>query len=157
VGTPMKRTHGTGTVIARTNGTYTAQISDGGRRSIGTFPSRAAAEKSLAIAMVKGPPLVLDLTFGEYLSEWLADVRVTTQDAVEEDYVMSIEMDLGCISHQERRAIRDRSFPGECSRLFDRPRPEVDARGPRGASSQRSEGEVTRPTPEVENRSALKA
>jgi hypothetical protein len=82
VGTTRKRTAGTGTVIARGNGTFTAQISDGGRRSIGTFGTRAAAEKALAIVLVEGPPPALDLTFGTYLTEWLVDqafqVKATT-------------------------------------------------------------------------------
>ena len=76
MGKAMKRTHGAGTVIARANGTFTAQITDGGRRSIGTFPSRSAAEKALAVAMVEGPPPALDVTFGEYLSEWLVDLSL---------------------------------------------------------------------------------
>jgi hypothetical protein len=43
MGRPKKQSHGT--VFLRSNGRYTAQISDdGGRRSIGTFPSRKAAE-----------------------------------------------------------------------------------------------------------------
>jgi integrase len=78
VGKPRKRTSGTGTVIARANGTFTAQVTDvDGRRSIGTFGSRAAAEKALASAMVEGPPPALDATFGEYLVEWLDDQTLT--------------------------------------------------------------------------------
>ena len=81
MGTTRNRTHGTGAVIARKNGTFTAQITDGGRRSIGTFPSRAAAEKALAVALVESPHRRL-APFGEYLTEWLADqslqVKATT-------------------------------------------------------------------------------
>jgi hypothetical protein len=58
-----KRSHGT--VFARANGRFTAQISeDGARRSIGTFGSRRAAETALAKALVEGPPLALEATFG---------------------------------------------------------------------------------------------
>jgi len=65
VGT-RKRTAGTGTIIARSNGTFTAQISEGSRRrSIGTFGTRIAAEKALASAMVEGPPPTLDCTFAQ--------------------------------------------------------------------------------------------
>jgi hypothetical protein len=77
-----KRTSGTGTVIARSNGTFTAQVSDpisGCRRSVGTFPTRIAAETALATAMVEGPPPTLDQTFAAYLAEWLADRALTVK------------------------------------------------------------------------------
>jgi integrase len=77
-----KRTSGTGTIVSRSNGTYTAQISDpisGRRRSVGTFPTRIAAETALASAIVEGPPPTLDQTFGKYLEEWIADRALTVK------------------------------------------------------------------------------
>jgi hypothetical protein len=53
MGKSRKRTHGT--VFARPNGSFTAQITDVGvRRSIGTFPTRAAAERALATSRRHG-------------------------------------------------------------------------------------------------------
>jgi hypothetical protein len=76
MGKARKRTHGT--VFARPNGTFTAQITDVGvRRSIGTFPTRGAAERALAASLVEGPPPSTELTFGDYLDEWLADQALT--------------------------------------------------------------------------------
>jgi integrase len=72
MGKPRKRSHGT--TFVRPNGRYTAQISDDGeRRSLGTFSTRKAAEAALARALVEGPPPALEGTFGDYLSEWMAD------------------------------------------------------------------------------------
>jgi integrase len=80
-----KRTQGSGSIIARANGRFTAQISDtatGRRRSVGTFTTKAAAEKAIAHAIVEGPPPTLEVTFGAYLTEWLEDqalvVKATT-------------------------------------------------------------------------------
>ena len=74
MGKARKRSHGAGTVFARRNGSFTAQITDrDGRRSIGTFPSRFAAERALAKALVDGPPPSIDATFGEYLTASLED------------------------------------------------------------------------------------
>jgi hypothetical protein len=74
MGKARKRSHGHGTVFVRPNGRSTAQItSDGQRRSIGTFATREAAERALAKSLVEGPPAALVVTFGEYLTEWLAD------------------------------------------------------------------------------------
>jgi hypothetical protein len=83
VGSSRKRTDGAGTVMARKNGTFTAQISDDGRRhSVGTFTTRAKAERALAAAMVQGPPPAIDTRLGDYLEGWLADrvliVKLTT-------------------------------------------------------------------------------
>jgi integrase len=81
MGTRRKRTHGTGTVVARANGTFTAQITDqdGRRRSVGTFPTRMDAETALAESIVEGPPPTLDATFGTYLEEWLAERSLTVK------------------------------------------------------------------------------
>jgi integrase len=69
-----KRSPGTGSVFVRPNRRSTALITDGdGRRSIGTFPTRRAAETALAAALVDGPPPAIEATFGDYLTEWLAD------------------------------------------------------------------------------------
>jgi hypothetical protein len=74
VGKPRKRTQGTGTIIARRNGAYTAQISDDGRRrSVGTFTTRVAAERAIASANIEGPPPALEMTLGAYLTGWLED------------------------------------------------------------------------------------
>ena len=80
-----KRTQGSGSIIARANGRFTAQVSDtatGRRRSVGTFTTKAAAEKAIAHAIVEGPPPTLEVTFGAYLAEWLEDqalfVKATT-------------------------------------------------------------------------------
>jgi hypothetical protein len=82
---PRKRTHGTGTIIQRTNGKFTAHWSDpetGRRRSLGTFATRPQAETAIAGAMIDGPPPALETTFAEYLTEWTADqalnVKATT-------------------------------------------------------------------------------
>jgi hypothetical protein len=70
----QKRSHGTGSVFVRPNRRSTALITDGdGRRSIGTFPTRRAAETALAAALVDGPQPAIEATFGDYLTEWLAD------------------------------------------------------------------------------------
>jgi hypothetical protein len=76
---PRKRSHGT--VFVRSNGRYTAQISDdGARRSIGTFPTHKAAETALARALVEGPPPALEATFGDYLIEWRADQALVLKE-----------------------------------------------------------------------------
>ena len=80
MGTTRKRSAGSGTVLARSNGTFTAQITDaieGRRRSIGTFATRKDAEKALAVALVEGPPPSLTLTLGDYLGLFIADCALT--------------------------------------------------------------------------------
>jgi len=80
MGKARKRSHGHGTVFVRPNGRFTAQITNGGdRRSIGTFATRKAAELALAAALVEGPPTALEMTFREYLTDWLADRPLTVK------------------------------------------------------------------------------
>jgi len=80
MGKARKRSHGHGTVFVRPNGRFTAQITNGGdRRSIGTFATRKAAEPALAAALVEGPPTALEMTFREYLTDWLADRPLTVK------------------------------------------------------------------------------
>jgi integrase len=84
MGKARKRSHGTGTVFARPNGKFTAQMTDDGtRRSIGTFPTRKAAEAALAAALIDGPPSLLDSTLAEYLADWLIDQALTVKATTE--------------------------------------------------------------------------
>ena len=115
MGSFRKRTDGTGTVIARKNGTFTAQISDDGRRrSVGTFATRSEAERALATAMVQGPPPSIDVRFGEFLEGWLAD-RVLTVKAttVARDRTLIRTQVLGRkIARKQVRDLRPDDFRG---------------------------------------------
>ncbi len=80
MGKARKRSHGHGTVFARSNGTFTAQCTtDRQRRAIGTFATERAASLALAKVIVDGPPTGVQMPFGEYLTEWLADRPLTVK------------------------------------------------------------------------------
>jgi integrase len=74
-----KRTHGSGTIVRRPNGRYTAQRTDprtGRRESLGTFDTRRQAERAIAEAVV-GPASGdgEQVALGEYLAAWVEQQR----------------------------------------------------------------------------------